>query len=86
MAPSNNRQENVPVLFMIVAMILLATGMIWGLTGGLQYVIPGFLKQYLSFEKVRPLHVSSVVFWIILGAMGAVFTYLQQHTFPLLEF
>lgn len=80
MAPSNNRQENVPVLFMIVAMILLATGMIWGLTGGLQYVIPGFLKQYLSFEKVRPLHVSSVVFWIILGAMGAVLTYLQQHT------
>ncbi len=54
--------------------------MAWGVTGGLQYLMPGFLKPYLSFEKVRPLHVSSVVFWIILGAMGAVLTYLQQHT------
>ncbi len=38
---------------------------------------------------MRPLHVSAVVFWIIVGAMGAVFTYLQQYTgkklrFPLL--
>lgn len=54
--------------------------MVWGVTGGLQYLMPGFLKPFLSFEKVRPLHVSSVVFWIILGAMGAVLTYLQQHT------
>lgn len=54
--------------------------MIWGVTGGLQYLLPGFLKPYLSFEKIRPLHVSSVVFWIILGAMGAVLSYLQQHS------
>lgn len=54
--------------------------MIWGVTGGLQYLLPGFLKPYLSFEKIRPLHVSSVVFWIILGVMGAVLSYLQQHS------
>lgn len=69
-----------PKFFIIAGLLLLATGMVWGLTGGLQYLLPGFLKQYLSFEKVRPLHVSSVVFWIILSAIGGVSTYIQQHT------
>jgi nitric oxide reductase subunit B len=66
--------------FILTGLILLASGMIFGFIGGLQYVIQGFIKTVLSFDKVRPLHVSSVVFWIILGAVGSVMTYLQQHT------
>ncbi len=80
MALLNSKQETTSKLFIIAGLLLLGTGMVWGLTGGLQYLVPGFLKQHLSFEKVRPLHVSSVVFWIIFGAMGGVLTYLQQHT------
>ena len=66
--------------FIIAGLILMATGMIFGLTGSFQYLVPKFLKTYLSFEKIRPLHVSSVVFWIIFAAMGSVLTYLQQYT------
>ena len=66
--------------FIISGLILLATGMLFGLTGAFQYLVPHFLKEYLSFEKIRPLHVSSVVFWIIFAAMGSVLTYLQQYT------
>lgn len=75
-------KNKIPVtrLFLLTAMFLLAIGMVFGVIGGLQYVIPGFLRQYLSFDKIRPLHVSSVVFWIILCAVGSVMTYLQQHT------
>ena len=80
MAPSSNNRITIPKLFLLSGIILLVTGMAFGLVGGLQYVIPGFLKHRLSFEKVRPLHVSSVVFWIIFAAMGGVLTYLQQHT------
>jgi nitric oxide reductase subunit B len=54
--------------------------MLFGLTGAVQYLIPGFLKQNFSFEKIRPLHVSSIIFWIIFGAVGGIFTYLQQYT------
>ena len=54
--------------------------MLFGLTGAFQYLVPAFLKEWLSFEKIRPLHVSSVVFWIIFAAMGSVLTYLQQYT------
>lgn len=80
MEPLNNKQLTTSKLFMVAGLLLLAAGMLFGLTGALQYLVPGFLKQHLSFEKIRPLHVSSVVFWIILGAMGSALTYLQQHT------
>lgn len=80
MEPLNSKTGTPTKIFIIAALLLLVTGMFWGIGGGLQYLIPGFLKQSFSFEKVRPLHVSSVVFWIIFGAIGSVLTYLQQHT------
>lgn len=79
MEPLNNKLS-VSKGFIIAGLILLATGMLFGLTGAFQYLVPAFVKEYLSFEKIRPLHVSSVVFWIIFAAMGSVLTYLQQYT------
>ena len=86
MAPLSRNKIATTKLFIVVALFLLAIGMVFGLTGGFQYIIPGFLKQYLSFEKVRPLHVSSVVFWIIIAAMGSVLTYVQEHNGRKLRF
>jgi nitric oxide reductase subunit B len=80
MEPLSRNKIPVTRLFLLTAMSLLAIGMVFGVIGGLQYVIQGFFKPYLSFDKIRPLHVSSVVFWIILCAVGGVMTYLQQHT------
>lgn len=65
--------------FLVSGIFLLAIGLIFGVVGSLQYILPGFLKDLLSFEKTRPLHVSSVVFWIILTAVGCVMHYLQEH-------
>jgi nitric oxide reductase subunit B len=79
MEPLNNKLS-VSKIFILAGLLLMALGMLFGLTGAFQYLVPGFLKQYLSFEKIRPLHVSSVVFWIIFAAMGSVLTYLHQYT------
>lgn len=67
-------------LFLATGLILLLVGMFFGIVGALQYVVPGFLKSYLSFEKVRPLHVSSVIFWILTAAIGGVLHYTQEYT------
>lgn len=69
-----------PKVFILIALILLTAGMLFGNIGGLQYVVPGFLKEALSFEKTRPIHVSSVLFWILFSSMGAVLTYIKEHT------
>ncbi len=76
----NNKHLNSSKLFILTGLLLLATGLLFGLTGALQYLVPGFLKQYLSFEKIRPLHVSSVIFWIIFAAVGSVLSYVQSYT------
>ena len=76
----NNNKPTTSKFFIVAGLILMAVGMLFGLTGSLQYLVPGLIKNYLSFEKIRPLHVSSVVFWIIFAAIGTVLTYLQQYT------
>lgn len=76
----NRNKNSTSKLFILAGLLLLAGGMLFGLTGAFQYIVPDFIKQYLSFEKVRPLHVSSVVFWIIFAAIGSVLSYLQQYT------
>ncbi|WP_281232765.1 cbb3-type cytochrome c oxidase subunit I [Flavobacterium gelatinilyticum] len=65
--------------FILLALTVLGLGLLFGILGTLQYVFPGFLKAAVSFEKTRPLHVSSVVFWIILAAVGVVQHYLNEH-------
>jgi len=72
----NNRY---PRRFIRAGLILLALGLLFGLTGALQYLVPGIFKSHLSFEKTRPLHVSSAVFWILLSATGAVLAYVQEY-------
>ncbi|MCP2025305.1 nitric oxide reductase subunit B [Flavobacterium sp. HSC-32F16] len=64
--------------FIVLALIMLGFGLLFGILGTFQYVLPGFLKTVFSFEKTRPLHVSSVVFWIILAAAGVVQNYLNE--------
>ena len=80
MEPLNSNKVTTAKLFIISGLMLMVAGMLFGLTGALQYLVPGFLKRWLSFEIIRPLHVSAVIFWIIFGAMGAVLTYLQEYT------
>ena len=80
MEPSNNKHLTTSKLFVVAGLLLLILGIVFGLVGALQYLIPGLFKKYLSFEKTRPLHVSSVIFWIIFGAVGATLSYLQEHT------
>lgn len=76
----SGRKNKTAVLFLYTAVTLLGIGMFFGLLGAFQYISPGYIKDYLSFEKVRPLHVSSVVFWIILAAVGAVLNYFQEYS------
>ncbi len=79
MEPLNNNSISTAKLFLKIALLLLAFGVVFGLIGAFQYIFPGLLKDSISFEKIRPLHVSGVIFWIIMAAMGAVLSYVQQY-------
>lgn len=71
---------NIGNLFLITAILMLVLGLSFGILAAFIYLYPDFLKNELGFISLRPLHVSSAMFWIILGATGCVYNGLRAVT------
>ncbi len=66
-----------PFYFIIAALVALVLGLVVGFLAGIQYVLPTFIKEILPFTVLRPLHTLFVISWIILGATGVIYYYLN---------
>ena len=75
---SNQNHSFAGLRFMRLGMMSLAAGMFFGVIGGFQFLFPEFLQELL-FTKTRPLHVSLVVSWIFLIAIGGIYFYLPRQ-------
>jgi len=64
--------------FLRLGMLSLAVGMFFGVIGGFQFLFPDFLQELL-FNRTRPIHVSMVVSWIFLAAIGGIYFYLPRQ-------
>ncbi|MFA6517202.1 MAG: cbb3-type cytochrome c oxidase subunit I [Bacteroidia bacterium] len=63
--------------FFMAALIMLLLGLFFGVMAAHSYILPGFWNDVLGFIKLRPLHVSSVLFWILLGGTGCIYAALD---------
>ncbi|MFT5141362.1 MAG: nitric oxide reductase subunit B, partial [Rhodothermales bacterium] len=72
-----NTRNLIGLRFMIMGSAALAAGVVFGVIGGFQFLFPQFLDA-LSFTSTRPLHVSLVVSWIFLAAIGGIYYYLPN--------
>lgn len=77
MKPNRN---SIGALFLKTALILLVLGLIFGALASVIYIVPEFLKNNFGLTALRPLHVSSVVFWILLAATGSIYLALENIT------
>lgn len=68
--------KKIPIAFITLALFCLLIGACFGILATLQYIYPEFLKETIPFHRMRELHVSSVVSWIILCAVGGVYFYI----------
>lgn len=59
---------------------MLLVGLSIGILSALVYLFPDFLKTTLGFISLRPMHVSSAIFWILLGATGCIYNGLRVYT------
>ena len=75
---TGSERSLVGLRFMRLGMLALAAGMFFGVIGGFQFLFPDFLQELL-FTKTRPLHVSLVVSWIFLIAIGGIYFYLPRQ-------
>ena len=64
--------------FLLLAMSYLLSGLLFGTLGGFQYILPSFLKEKLSFQQTRPLHVYLVIIWIFAAAQAGIYYYLPR--------
>ncbi|MEL1243823.1 cbb3-type cytochrome c oxidase subunit I [Flavobacterium sp. DGU11] len=71
-------KNKVSILFLATALLALLCGMLCGILAGLQYVIPGFIKEIMPFNNLRPMHVTSVISWIVLAATGGIYYYMSE--------
>lgn len=62
-------------LFLITGILSLLAGMLFGVLGSVQYLLPDFIAETIPFYKTRPLHVSLVIAWIFQGAAGSIYSY-----------
>ena len=76
----NTTKDNgaIGLRFMRLGLLALAAGMLFGVIGGFQFLFPDFLRELL-FTKTRPLHVSMVIAWIFLAAIGGIYHYLPRR-------
>jgi nitric oxide reductase subunit B len=68
-----------PLYFLILALSSLLIGVVFGLSASLRYISPELFKEIAPFSKLRPLHVTSVLSWIILGATGSIYFFLDNR-------
>ena len=71
-------KKEVGVFFIMLAIIALLGGLFFGSIASFQFIYPDFFKA-LPFFKNRPLHVSLVVSWIFLSAIGGIYYYLPKY-------
>jgi nitric oxide reductase subunit B len=71
-------KRNIAFPFLLFSLVCLITGIFFGVCGGLQYILPEFLRDTFPFHKIRPLHVTLVITWIFTAAVGGIYYYLPQ--------
>lgn len=73
------RNFNIGNLFLVTALCMLVLGLFFGVLAASIYIFPDFLIHQLGFVSLRPLHVTSAIFWIILGATGCIYNGLKPY-------
>ncbi|CAN5293424.1 nitric-oxide reductase large subunit [soil metagenome] len=67
-----------PILFFIFGLASLLLALMLGCLAAFQFITPGLFSS-LGFVSSRPLHVSLVVAWIFLSAVGGIYFYLAKY-------
>lgn len=64
----------------LLAFLLLAFGACMGVFAACNYIWPVWFRNNIDFTQLRPLHVSLVLFWILLGASVSLLYVLNQES------
>ena len=75
-----NGGQKLGVKYFIVAMVLFAAQIVFGLLAGMQYLMPDFLYEVMDFSVNRMVHVNAMVVWMLFGFIGSVYWMLEEES------
>ena len=70
------RSQQLALKYFAAAMILFGIMIVAGLLASTQYVQDGFLLNKLDFSITKTLHIDTMIIWLLMGFIGAVYWFL----------
>ena len=71
--------QQLAVKYFIVAMVLFAAQILFGLLAGLQFVLPEFGYNWLDFSVNRMVHINAMIVWMLYGFFGSVYWLVEEE-------
>ena len=72
-------KNKAPLLFLITGITALLIAITFGVIATIQYIKFDFIKSVLPFNRIRPMHVTGALSWILLTAIGGIYYYLNKE-------
>jgi nitric oxide reductase subunit B len=71
--------QKLAVKYFVVAVILFAAQILFGLIAGYQYLAPEFGYNVLDFNVNRMVHINAMIIWMLFGFIGAVYWLVEEE-------
>ncbi|TAM10631.1 MAG: nitric-oxide reductase [Nevskiaceae bacterium] len=73
------RSQRLSLRYYTAAITLFGVMILFGLLSALYYVFPSMLFEVLNFSTSKILHIDTLVIWLLMAFLGAVYWYLPQE-------
>jgi nitric oxide reductase subunit B len=74
-----SRSKNLGVKYLAAAVLLFGVMTVAGLMSAVYYINPDFLFGLMHFSVAKMLHIDTMIIWLLMGFMGAVYWFLPEE-------
>ena len=74
-----SRSKNLAVKYLTAAVLLFGVMTLAGLMSAVYYINPDFLFGLVHFNVAKMLHIDTMIIWLLMGFMGAVYWFLPEE-------
>jgi nitric oxide reductase subunit B len=75
-----NINSRIAIQLIRFSLMLILAAIVFGVLSAFVFIDQGNLGKFLPFRNLRPLHVSSAVYWILTAAAGSVLFFIDEAT------
>src|SRR5579871_5489215 len=74
-----SRSKSLAVKYLAAAVLLFGVMTLAGLASAVYYINPDFLFGFVPFNVAKILHIDTMIIWLLMGFMGAVYWFLPEE-------